>query len=1096
MSDFPITPEISTDNQRSLKILINSINRNNGKFSLILVRCNYRCLQKQVKEWLYQNCPERKELSLSSHSQALSTAIKIAIEDTQPRALSVYNLDLVNNLDNFLSGVNKDRGKLAKQCSFPLILWLTDEVLAKMSSLAPDFYSFTGSLIYFKLTPANLLNFLHQELDNLFANSLNGNLEDVVNSHSQEKYLLRREAEWAKRDLLENEYTIDPDLEASLEFSQAQDDYQQGKIETAIENYQNSLAFWQESNNLERQGILSFYLGLCYLRQAELNRAESNFYWEAADIYLQQCLAAFENGELRELKAKFIGYRGEVLKLLERWEELKHLVAESLKLRQIYNNPLELARDYGFLAEIALNHNQNNSAACENARQALKILEVVTDSEKYQGQYLLSLAQGQKNLGESQQAIATLQQAYHCSNANHNPRLYIAILETLSKVYFEDKNYKEAFQFKQKSREIKNQYGFLAFIGAGCLQSPHQPKNFSENPATVAQEIAVSGRQQDVENLVKRIVVNTEHRITIIHGQLGVGKSSTIKAGLIPSLQQEMFEDRDVMPICLQAYTNWSNRLGEELVKQLQTRLKSPPETINTISEITEQLERNDKHKLFTVLIFDQFEEFFFVHRNSTARKELFGFLSYFASTKVPYVKIILSLREDYLHYLLEWERYNNLEAINRDILSRDKRYELRNFSVADARNIIQTLTQRSQFDLEPALINQVVADLAGEEAEIRPIELQVVGAELQSEKIKTLAQYQQLGENAKEKLVENYLEAVVKDCGEENEDAARIVLYLLTGENNTRPTKTRAEIEIDLRAVEKDLTKQAEKLDLVLNIFQQSGLIFLLPEIPDNRYQLIHDYLVSFIRKKQPKIDELVKELEEKRQQLEVTEGKLRISELEKEIVEERQRRGEVELNLFRKEQNFNNRNFALVMIAVSILISIGFGSKIYSQSESIKTLTRDKKNLEDALIKDGEFFQARIGYLKNEKIIKTVKLAEELFVQKKIQLALDEAVEAGELLLETYSKNDEGYYFSLGAEYYKKYRSTENLNQLFQKTPTKVIDLLIKVTQEDDRYLYKVDVGKLKPEKQCEVLQGLLSKPVYDSEIKDIKTEDCIGN
>ena len=388
------------------------------------------------------------------------------------------------------------------------------------------------------------------------------------------------------------------------------------------------------------------------------------------------------------------------------------------------------------------------------------------------------------------------------------------------------------------------------------------------------------------------------------------------------------------------------------------------------------------------------------------------------------------------------------------------------------------------------------MADLAGEEAEIRPIELQVVGAELQSEKIKTLAQYQQLGENAKEKLVENYLEAVVKDCGEENEDAARIVLYLLTGENNTRPTKTRAEIEIDLRAVEKDLTKQAEKLDLVLNIFQQSGLIFLLPEIPDNRYQLIHDYLVSFIRKKQPKIDELVKELEEKRQQLEVTEGKLRISELEKEIVEERQRRGEVELNLFRKEQNFNNRNFALVMIAVSILISIGFGSKIYSQSESIKTLTRDKKNLEDALIKDGEFFQARIGYLKNEKIIKTVKLAEELFVQKKIQLALDEAVEAGELLLETYSKNDEGYYFSLGAEYYKKYRSTENLNQLFQKTPTKVIDLLIKVTQEDDRYLYKVDVGKLKPEKQCEVLQGLLSKPVYDSEIKDIKTEDCIGN
>jgi hypothetical protein len=70
------------------------------------------------------------------------------------------------------------------------------------------------------------------------------------------------------------------------------------------------------------------------------------------------------------------------------------------------------------------------------------------------------------------------------------------------------------------------------------------------------------------------------------------------------------------------------------------------------------------------------------------------------------------------------------------------------------------------------------------------PIELQVVGAQLQTDNITTLEQYHQLGSNPKEKLVQRSLEDVIKDCGAENERAARLVLYLLTNENGTRPLK------------------------------------------------------------------------------------------------------------------------------------------------------------------------------------------------------------------------------------------------------------------------------------------------------------------
>jgi len=63
------------------------------------------------------------------------------------------------------------------------------------------------------------------------------------------------------------------------------------------------------------------------------------------------------------------------------------------------------------------------------------------------------------------------------------------------------------------------------------------------------------------------------------------------------------------------------------------------------------------------------------------------------------------------------------------------------------------------------------VRDLAGELSTVRPIELQVVGAQLQAEGITTLVQYRQSG--TKEKLVERFLEKVIKDCGPENEHAA-----------------------------------------------------------------------------------------------------------------------------------------------------------------------------------------------------------------------------------------------------------------------------------------------------------------------------------
>ncbi|MEQ9671955.1 MAG: AAA family ATPase [Coleofasciculus sp. G2-EDA-02] len=283
--------------------------------------------------------------------------------------------------------------------------------------------------------------------------------------------------------------------------------------------------------------------------------------------------------------------------------------------------------------------------------------------------------------------------------------------------------------------------------------------------------------------------------------------------------------------------------LGDNLSRKPPTFQQTPPYT-----KILEQLKQNEQHNIRTVLIFDQFEEFFFVYPNLAQRRPFWDFLG--ECLNILSVKVILSLREDYLHYLLECNRLDSLSVISHDILGKNVLYGLGNFSPADARSIIEDLTTRSRFYLEPALIEQLVKDLADQTGEILPIELQIVGAQLQAENIKTLAEYREVG--TKEELVKHYVEAVIEDCGVENRQAAELMLYLLTDEKGTRPLKTRTELERNLKELVDDLTIDASKLDLVLRIFVESGLVFLLPEMPSDRYQLVHDYLAAFIRQQQ----------------------------------------------------------------------------------------------------------------------------------------------------------------------------------------------------------------------------------------------------
>ena len=892
MTDSHPSDASSLSNEPALRKLAWAIAASQGQFALLLARCNYTSLRDSMIERLHQLCPhEIRELTLKASDRRFYTKIREELTDEQPVALMVSGLESVSNLDQMLTAMNQVREEFRKNLPFPLVLWVNDEVLKKLIRLAPDFHNW-GTLTEFRSTLSRLTEALKQRKDRLFDAALEVDEKRFSPNDAIFGPRYHQEIKSALEDLHSLGQVLEPELQATLEFALGRDDYVRDEMETALNHYQKSLDFWRQfPDQLGRQGILLFHIGLCHLRQAEAYGKDPVFYWEEARNYFQMAIDRFEQAQQPELVARFINQLGEVLKRLEDWEALSDLAQKSLGLQSTYPNPSRTAQAYGFLAKIALQQSRWEEAK-QNAQQSLDlILPTPADQRREQSCYRLLLAQSLQALEQPAEAIAHLEKAREIGSQD-NPQLYISVLEALRVLYFQQKTYLEAFWAKQEQRSIEQQYGLRAFIGAGRLKPQRQARSNLgkvERQARVPQEISASGRQQDIKRLLQRIG-DTQHRLTVLYGPSGVGKSSVVEAGLIPTLKQTTVGPCDVVPVLLRVYTSWVQELG----KALTAALGALPIRINLGNEckspeaILEQLRADEQHHLLTVLILDQFEEFFFICKTPAKRKRFFEFLR--TCLNIPFVKVVLSIREDYLHHLLEGSRRVKLDVINDNILDKDILYYIGNFSPQDAKAIIQSLTQRSQVHLEPELLDALVKDLASDGEEVRPIELQVVGAQLQTETIATLAQYQEHG--PKEKLVQRYLAEVVADCGPENQRLAELVLYFLTDENNTRPLKTRSELEKDLEAISVDLLAEANQLDLVLRIFLESGLVFLLPEIPADRYQLVHDYLVVFIRQQEePKLKELAAELEKERKQRKHSEEQQKRS-------EEHRKRSEEQLN------------------------------------------------------------------------------------------------------------------------------------------------------------------------------------------------------
>ncbi|MCF4969875.1 nSTAND1 domain-containing NTPase, partial [Nostoc sp. CMAA1605] len=1010
-----------TNNQencdRSLIQLAWAIENSVGQFKLILARCNYSQLRDRLIARLRQVCQvEIQVLVVQQSHRTLFSAIQETFGENISGCVMVVGLETVQNLSQMLTAANQVREEFRQHFNFPLVVWIDDAIYQQFMQIAPDLESWAITTS-FEINSQELVDFIINTAHQWFNNQLNLNFyeyqklateltaakKELINEENPSPNLSRQllqRGESPQRTgsptnnvetFHETSLHLPPsllgkgvrglgqssELNAYIESLLGLTKQINNKKDAAIQHYHTALTLWQQSNNLEWQVKILGEKTFCAYLEAIKQQDKKHPTWQVTQQYIDEYIQLSTQINRPDIIANSLEKIGDVLQELTLWQQLKTFAQQALSIHQNNNQKKEIARDYGFLAEVALaaSHWQQ---AIDLVKQALAIIPTIPQTsldnrlvksvQTYDlNLYKFILSRAQYHLGNTQEAISTLEIAKDGANPQEDVRLYIKILNQLHKFYFEQKAYLKAYNIKQQRRSIEQQFGLRAFVGAGRLEARRQTLlETLHTTSNISPEISASGRQLDVERLIERLN-DDEYKLIVIYGQSGVGKSSLVNAGLVPALQQQSIRGKDNLFIVMRVYTNWVEELGrllglgtgdwglgtgnvdvlssevhsstsevDALSSEVQTSasevdtLSSEVDTLSSEAEnshlnlnfsptplhphtltpllphsLLNSLREQEQNNLRTVLVFDQFEEFFFVYTEPAQRKRFFEFLG--SCLEILSAKVILSLRVDYIHYLLECNDLPNFQIIGNDILSHRVLYKLGNFSPKDAKSIIQRLTANTSFNLEPDLVDALVEDLAGELGEVRPIELQVVGAQLQAENITTLEKYRHFG--TKQDLVQHYLNEVIHDCGEEHQQLAEFVLFLLTDEQGTRPLKTRVELERDLQPyfsfsdVESGeipptpLKKGGNRikvplfkgdlggsndlggasLDLVLEIVVKSGLVVLLPENPADRYQLVHDYLANFIRQQQePKLKQVMAELEKEREQRKQSEAKL----------------------------------------------------------------------------------------------------------------------------------------------------------------------------------------------------------------------------
>ena len=334
------------------------------------------------------------------------------------------------------------------------------------------------------------------------------------------------------------------------------------------------------------------------------------------------------------------------------------------------------------------------------------------------------------------------------------------------------------------------------------------------------------GRRDETKHLTSLIHA---HRLVLLYGASGTGKTSLLLAGAAPRLEQAEPPYETIYVRALE---------DPALVIRRTVRRRLPEADLPQDGSLVDFLDaatRATDHTL--VIVLDQFEEFF-IRLSPEFRAAFIAELGALYDARDVPVKVVLSLREDWLASVGEIE-----ERIP-EVFS--TRVRLLPLTRDQARQAIMAPVERLGISYEPALVEQLLDDLTGgESAAVMPPQLQLVCSALYDglgpdERQITLAAYERLG--GARGVLQKYLDDELARLGGDEQALARSALEELVTSQSTKAVKDGGELALALGV-------DAPELEPVLEKLVRARLLRPVERAEAERaYELAHEYLIGEI--------------------------------------------------------------------------------------------------------------------------------------------------------------------------------------------------------------------------------------------------------
>lgn len=333
------------------------------------------------------------------------------------------------------------------------------------------------------------------------------------------------------------------------------------------------------------------------------------------------------------------------------------------------------------------------------------------------------------------------------------------------------------------------------------------------------------GREKAIDGVLDRAPFG---KLSVLHAESGAGKTSLIRAGLMPRLLAggylplyvpvRVYPPDEALKRSLLPDTSAAKSISDG---SMRSYLRAVARTVGENREI--------------FVFFDQFETFFTDVFSDEQRQNFINELADCLDDSMLQVRVVLAMRTEYFGLVASFQP-TIPQPFEREFL-------LRRLTREEAERALALPAEAQGYAYEEGLISTILDDLADENNAIAPPQLQLVGTALierlpDQRKVINHNDYQQSG--GAKGVLGSYLKRILEKLPTHQRQSARLIIESLVRPDQTRDVKSVATLRAELANLGQDVSM----LENILNNLRESHVLRYIETDAGASYELVHDYL------------------------------------------------------------------------------------------------------------------------------------------------------------------------------------------------------------------------------------------------------------